>query len=355
MYSADATLQKVATAAFFDELAALLVGSRSKVAAEILDAAYDEVLDARGSDFVKQASDDDLEELIKVAVIGQLVKRFPVLGMPAGQGLRQLGSQAAAAARPAVQAVHRVTAPVSRGAGRVLEAAAHPLQQSKNQFVSGVGNALHHKAQTAPIRGILNAPGTAVEAGMASAGHLAAPRLAAAGGALQNRFGGAALPTSHPGWAQQQAQMMRGGPQEALRRLGGTMQTSFAKGGTGHRVLTQTLPHAAEIATGGGLGAAGVHTLPGMLGGAALGAVGSGAKTLGLQGVTEGLHHFVGGMGSVGELAHHGVADVVGSHAQDAVARRITTARGIPTPTAVPPRVRPQLPSPQPVAVPSPA
>lgn len=354
---ADPTFQKIATAAFFDELAALLVESRSKTAAAILDDAYESIIGVYGSDFVKQAAEDDLEELIKVAVISQLVKKFPVLGMPAGQGLKQLGHQAAVAARPAVQAVHRATAPISRGAGRVIEAAAHPLQQSQNKFVSGVGDALHHKAKTSPVRGLINAPGTMVEAATASAGNLAAPRLAAAGGKLQQRFGGANLPTSHPGWAAQQAQKMRGGPAESLRRLGGNMQTSFAQGGGGHRVLTQKLPHAAEIATGVGLGAAGLHTLPGMLGNAAMGAVGGAAKAVGAQGIVEGLSHAVHGLGTAGGIAHHGVADVVGGHAQDAIAKRITPARGMMPygPMPVPPRIQPRLPSPQPAALPAPA
>ena len=63
------------------------------------------------------------------------------------------------------------------------------------------------------------------------------------------------------------------------------------------------------------------------------------------------------GLGTAGGIAHHGVADVVGGHAQDAIAKRITPARGMMPygPMPVPPRIQPRLPSPQPAALPAPA
>ncbi len=296
---ADPSLQKVASAAFFDELAALLIESRSKLAAEILDAAHEEVLDAVGSEYVKQAASDDLEELIKVAFLTQLVKKFPALGMPAGQGLRHVGS----AMKSGVQGVG---SQMSTGARHALMPVADRLAKSQNRFVQGMGDTLRHKAEHAPMRAILNPVGTAAEMATASGGTLAARGLA-------NR--GAAMASAAP------AGSMKG-------RLGAGMQRSFQSGGAGHTVLTKALPYASEI--GGAVATAGMTGLPvgaaGVLGkGATLAGAGT-AKALGASALADGITH------AAHTALGHGAEDVVGTLKQNWLAKRVTPGHGISVP-----------------------
>lgn len=308
MYSADPVFQKAAAAAFFDELATLLVESRSKLAAEILDAAYDDVLDARGSEFVKQASDDDLEGLVKVAVIGQLVKRFPALGMPAGQGLRHVGSQAAAGMRSAGQAL------TTGAAGR--------LASSQGEFARGMGQSMQQHLTHSPVMSRVGLPGTYAAGAAQSAAQMGRRGMIQAGGRLANTAPAGSL---------------RARIGEGLVNAG----TSNAMGA----VVNKAIPTAAHLGGNMAAAAAGLPMAGALAGKAAVGlggkVLGAGAaKVLG-AGVADAAGH------AVGEALHHGAGHVVGHAAQDVVGdhllvrgghalKRLTPARGLPAAGAAP-------------------
>lgn len=277
-----AYFEKIAHEAFADELGKILAAAPEKVAALFLDPIYDSIIDELGADYVKSASDDELEELVKTAFISAAIRRFPVLGMPAGQGLKTIGTQ------------------VSRATGRAMMPAAGRMANSSNRFVQGMGDALMHKAETGPIRTFLNPAGSVAELSTAGLGHWGSSALANRG-----------------------AQMAATAPAGGLRqRLGAGMQRTFAEGAAGHTALTKAIPRAAELAGAVGTGSA-LHVpvgVAGLIGKGATAAGVGGLKAMGATAAADAVAH------GAHTLVGHGVEDAVGTLKQNLAARRLAHA-----------------------------
>lgn len=288
-----AHFEKIAYDAFADELGKILAAAPEKVAALFLDPIYDSIIDELGADYVKSASDDELEELVKTAFISAAIRKFPVLGMPARQGLKTLGGQA-------VHGVKTMGTQASTAVRHQLMPAAGRMANSQNRFVQGMGDSLMHKAETSPMRAILNPVGTAAEIATASGGHMAAQGLANRG-----------------------AQMASAAPAGGLRqRFGSGMQRTFTAGGAGHTALTSALPRAAEIAGAVGTGSA-LHVpvgVAGILGKGATAAGVGGLKAMGATAAADAVAH------GAHTLVGHGVEDAVGTLKQNLAARRLAHA-----------------------------
>lgn len=288
-----AYFEKIAHEAFADELGKILAAAPEKVAALFLDPIYDSIIDELGADYVKSASDDELEELVKTAFISAAIRKFPVLGMPARQGLKTLGGQA-------VHGVKTVGTQASTAVRHRLMPAAGRMANSSNRFVQGMGDALMHKAETGPIRTFLNPVGSVAELSTAGLGHWGSSALANRG-----------------------AQMSATAPAGGLRqRLGAGMQRTFAEGAAGHTALTKAIPRAAELAGAVGTGSA-LHVpvgVAGLIGKGATAAGVGGLKAMGATAAADAVAH------GAHTLVGHGVEDAVGTLKQNLAARRLAHA-----------------------------
>lgn len=305
-----------------------------------------------GSKFIKAASAaffSELEEMIAAGVadpmlrdkfasadVEALVKEalnLQGIGQAAKGALGAAGKSVGGALQSARGAVANVAGKVSPTLNKpVLQAAndaAHSLQHSSNSFAQGVGNVLHHKAQT-PGKAFLaaaNPVGTAAEMLTAGAGNAASKGLAAAGGKLQAAAGAGQDAVTRAG----RAMTPKGRLMNAAESFGGRVQKSFSPGGTGHNVATKALPLAGEIGGAVGAGLA-LHAPVGLAGVAGkMGLMGLGKAAPAIGAAIEHAPHAAEAIAQkvtpvakgIGNVLHHGAEDVLGTLKQNATLGRL--------------------------------
>lgn len=224
-------MQKAAAAEVFDELQALLANP----------------------EFLKTASTEEIAELAKLAI--------------SMAGIR--GGIAGVAGK--------ISPTLNKPVMQVAQGAAHSMQHSPNSFVSGMGDALHHKVQT-PGRmamGALNPIGTAAEVVAQGAGNAASKGMRSVGGAMQSKFGPADATVQ-----QGRAMTPMGRAQNAVGALGGKIQQTFSPGGMGHNIATKVVPRVGEVAGAAAGGMLGAPSLAGALGHAGMSAIGGAAHAV---------------------------------------------------------------------------
>jgi hypothetical protein len=223
--SDSSDMAKAAAAVYLDEVNALLSEALEKTASE-------DILELRKIAFGLSG--------IRSGIANVAGKVSPTLNKPVGQ----LASQGMASARGAV--------------GN----AAHGMQHSQNSFVQGMGNILHHKAESnkSMLLGAANPVGTAAEVVAGGVGNAASKGMVGAGKAMQNRFG-----TNDSVVQQGRAMTPMGRIQNTLGNVGQKMQQSFSQGGMGHKVLNNYMPRAAEIGGAAAVGTA-LHIPTGLSG-----------------------------------------------------------------------------------------
>ncbi len=299
----SADLQKVAFAAFADEVSSLMSESRMRktAVAQSLQGILGELEQEHGAEFLKQSSAEELSELIKTAFIKKLITKFPGLGMAPVAGVKALGKQAREGLRLKLM----------RDSAQMIN--------TGGEFRAGMGHALLDKSIKSPIRAAVNPLGTAAEVALSSGGNMASKRLHAAGGRMA---------------ATNAAPAAVGVPLAAAKqRLGAATQRAFEgprvgeaavhgqQVGRGHKALTKVLPAAGEIAGPAALGA-GLH-LPFTGAAGAMGALGikGGIGALGhaAPAAAEAVHH--GLSQGAGLVAEHAGADMIGTMKQNILAR----------------------------------
>lgn len=269
----------------------------------------------------------DVAELAKIALnlqgIGQAAKgALGAVGKSAGGALQ--GARGAIA-----NVAGKVNPTLNKPVLRAASDAAHALQKSPNSFAQGVGNVLHHKAQT-PGKALLaaaNPVGTAAEMVTAGAGNAASKGLAAAGGRIQRAAGAGQDAVTRAG----RAMTPKGRLMNAAEGFGGRLQQTFSPGGTGHTIATKHLPLAGEIGGAVGAGLA-LHAPVGLAGAAGkMGLMGLGKAAPAIGAAIEHAPHAADALAQkvtpiakgIGNVLHHGAEDVLGTLKQNATLGRL--------------------------------